>query len=99
MRKNTINFTKTELTNLAPAEPGRRISYFDSKMPGLELRVTDTGTKSFSVCKWINGKKERIVLGRYNPDAIQSPEFDKEPLSVLGNNPGLSIEQARVLTA
>jgi len=68
-------------------------------MAGLELRVTDAGTKSFSVYRWVNGKSQRIVLGRYNPDAVQSPEFEKDPLSVLANNPGLSIEQARQLAA
>ena len=99
MRKNTINFTKNELAKLAPAEPGRRHCYYDSNMSGLELRVRDAGTKSLSVYKWVNGKNHRIVLGRYNSDAIQSPEFDKDPLSVLANNPGLSIEQARQLAA
>jgi len=83
MRKNTINFTKTELAKLAPAEQGRRNCDYDSNMAGLELRVTDSGTKSFSVYKRVNGKSQRIVLGRYNPDAVQSPEFEKDPLSVL----------------
>ncbi len=97
MNRNKINFTKSELSRLAKSEPGRRRCYYDTNTPGLELRVTDSGTKSFSVYKWINGKNHRIVLGRFNPDAIQTPEFQKDPLSVLGNNPGLSIEQARVL--
>lgn len=97
MNRNKINFTKSELSRLAKSEPGRRRCYYDTNTPGLELRVTDSGTKSFSVYKWINGKNHRIVLGRFNPDAIQTPDFQKDPLSVLANNPGLSIEQARVL--
>lgn len=68
-------------------------------MDGLELRVTDAGGKSFSVYKWINGKTKRVVLGRYVPDAMQVPGFDDDPLQVLGNNPGLSIEHARQLAA
>ncbi len=97
MNRNKINVTKSELSRLAKSEPGRRRCYYDINTPGLELRVTDSGTKSFSVYKWINGKNHRIVLGRFNPDAIQTPDFQKDPLSVLANNPGLSIEQARVL--
>jgi len=68
-------------------------------MKGLELRVTDRGGKSFSVYRWLNGRAVRTVLGRYNPDAIQSDEFNKNPLSALSNNAGLSIEQARMLAA
>ena len=99
MRKKTINFTKSSIAQLPPAESGKRGCYYDSNVNGLELRVTDTGTKSFSVYRWVNGKTQRVVLGRYNPDAIQSPEFEKDPLSVLANNPSLSIEQARQLAA
>jgi hypothetical protein len=62
------------LPELPKAAPGKRDCYYDTKMPGLELCVT-------------------------NADAIQSPEFDKDPLCVLANNPGLSIEQARHLAA
>ncbi len=99
MSKNKVNFTNYQLAKWHAAEPGKRDCYYDSKMDGLELRVTDTGSKSFSVYKWINGKAKRIVLGRYAPDAMQVPGFDDDPLSVLGNNPGLSIEHARQLAA
>ena len=99
MRKNTMNFTKSQLAELPAAEPGKRNCYYDTKMDGLELRITDTGSKSFSLYKWVNGKNVRLVLGRYNPDAIQAQEFDDDPLCVLTNNPGLGIEHARQLAA
>lgn len=99
MRKNTINFTKSGIVNLPPADPGKRTCYYDSKVDGLELRVTDKGSKSFSVYRWINGKARRIVIGRFSPTAMQGPDFDKDPLSVMGNNPVLSVENARKLAS
>jgi integrase len=99
MSNKKINFTKTTLANLPAASPGKRNCYYDSKIEGLELRVTSAGTKSFSVYRWINGHPQRVVLGRYNPEAVQSSEFNKDPLSTLANNPGLSIEQARQLAS
>lgn len=99
MRKNTINFTKSSIVNLPPAAPGKRDCYYDSKVEGLELRVTEKGSKSFSVYRWVNGKARRVVLGRFSPTAMQGPDFEKDPLSVMGNNPVLSVENARKLAA
>jgi integrase len=99
MRKNTFAFTKTTIKDLPAAPQGKRTCYYDSKLPGLELRITDNGTKSFSVYRWINGRNHRVVLGRYLPTAIQCPEFDKDPLCVLANNASLTIEHARQLAA
>jgi len=99
MGKNTINFIQNQLSKLPAAEPGKRDYYYDSKMDGLQLRISDTGIKSFWAYKWKDGKNVRIMLGRYVPDAMQVPEFDADPLCVLGSNPGLSIEHARQLAA
>src|SRR5205823_5963797 len=63
----------------------------------LELCVTPTGVKTFSVLKWVDGRTRRVVLGRYDGTAKQGYEFDEDPLSVLGNNAGLTLDQARQL--
>ena len=42
MRKKTINFTKSSIAQLPPAEPGKRGCYYDSNLNGLELRVNGT---------------------------------------------------------
>lgn len=34
----------------------------------------------------------RIVLGRYNQDAVKIPELYKDPLSIHANKPELSLE-------
>ena len=76
---------------------GERVNYYDTKVSGLQLCLTPTGVKTFSVHKWVDGKARRVVLGRYDGAAMQSFEFGQNPLCVLGNNPRLTVEQARQL--
>ena len=62
---HVINFTKRSLEALTLPAAGQRVSYQDTKTPGLELRVTSTGTMTFCARRKVNGKAERITLGRY----------------------------------
>lgn len=65
MASSTINFSTTALTAISPPSAGRDV-YRDNKAPGLELRVTVSGTKTFSVFKRTkDGHPERITLGRF----------------------------------
>jgi integrase len=65
---NTINFTKEALTAMRSPEPGQRAVYHDAKTTGLQLRVTHTGVKTFSLFRRIKGGlPERVTLGRF-PD-------------------------------
>ncbi|CAM5999220.1 unnamed protein product [Sphagnum balticum] len=97
MAKNHLLFSKTKLEELQPSTDGKRIYYYDSKTEGLELCVNKSGSKTFAVYKWINGGPKRVVLGRFMSDALQSAEFERNPLCVLGKNPNLNVEQARRL--
>jgi integrase len=66
--ENKINFTKAIIDALPIPELGKRDTYHDAKTTGLQLRITSTGIKSFSVYRRIKGgNPERITLGRY-PD-------------------------------
>jgi len=80
-----------------PPTEGKRAYFYDLKTEGLELTITPAGVKTFSAYKWVNGRPRRLTLGRFNPNALQCSEFDADPLAVLGNNPGLTLEQARQL--
>lgn len=60
-----INFTKTAINGLPLPESGKRAEYWDSKTPGLAVRVTSAGVKSFTVLRRVDGKLERVTLGRY----------------------------------
>lgn len=66
--ENKINFTKAVIDALPIPESGKRDTYHDIKTSGLQLRITSTGIKTFSVYRRIKGgDPERITLGRY-PD-------------------------------
>ncbi len=61
-----FNFTKADIDALPIPESGKRDTYQDTKSTGLQLRVSYTGVKTFSVFKRIKGgNPERITLGRY----------------------------------
>lgn len=63
---NKFNFKKSEIDALPIPETGKRDTYHDTKTKGLQLRVTHTGIKTFSVFKRAKrGNPERITLGRY----------------------------------
>lgn len=69
MARNRFNFTKVGIEALPVPEAGRRATYHDTKTNGLQIRVTPSGVKTFSVFRWVKGdaKPERITLGRF-PD-------------------------------
>ena len=61
-----IKFSKTELSKLPTPEAGKRVTYMDTEIPGLQLRVTGLGVKTFLVRRRIQGQEsERITLGRF----------------------------------
>lgn len=64
---NKINFIKASLDALPLPAAGKRNYYYDVKMRGLGISITSNGAKSFIVYRWVNGKPERVTLGRY-PD-------------------------------
>lgn len=65
--KKTLSFTKPLLEPLPNAEPGKRDYYCDARVRGLQLMVTDHGSKTFAVYRRIAGRPTRYTLGRF-PD-------------------------------
>src|SRR5579864_6523429 len=62
-----LNFTKTSIKALPKAPAGKRLTYRDTKIPGLELRVTPSGVKTFSVFRRVKGGgPERITVGVFS---------------------------------
>lgn len=71
--KNTrFNFTKRSLEDLDTPSKGRRFYYYDEKVRGLGISITDKGTISFLVYRKIDGRPERITLGRYPDLSIEN---------------------------
>lgn len=63
-----VNFTKAIIEAAEVTSKGRRLVLRDSKVSGLQCRVTPTGVKTFSVFRRVKGgRPERITLGRF-PD-------------------------------
>src|SRR5207237_9227102 len=68
-RPKRLLIARTKLTEQRIADlpnPCRGASYtYDSLAPSLSIRVTAAGVRSFVVVKKINGKTNRITLGRF----------------------------------
>lgn len=61
------NFTKHFLANISPPPDNKRSYYYDSRVNGLLIQVTNNGVKSYQVYKWIKNKPVRVTLGKF-PD-------------------------------
>jgi integrase len=69
---NKFNFTKRGLDALPFPDKGKRAYYYDTKVHGLGVAVTDKGTITFLVYRKIEGRPERITLGRYPDLSIEN---------------------------
>lgn len=47
-------------------DPSKRLDFRDELMPGLVLRISTSGTKTFCLHKRINGKMRRLTIGRFH---------------------------------
>src|SRR5271166_2044670 len=65
----------------APVPMGGRIEYFDAGFPGLALRVTENGRKSWSLFYRFNGRLRRFTIGRY--PAIKPAQARLEAITAL----------------
>ncbi len=61
---NRFPFTKTSLEAIKPPEASRD-TYLDSRQPGLQLRVTSAGSKTFVCVRKVVGKPVRATLGKF----------------------------------
>ena len=67
MASHKLNFTKAALLKAPAPTKGKRDYYYDLKEQGLQMAVTPGGSKSFYLYKRVDGRPERILLGRF-PD-------------------------------
>ncbi|MCX7147281.1 MAG: Arm DNA-binding domain-containing protein, partial [Sulfuritalea sp.] len=66
-KSNRENFTAERIAKFqfVPSKQGKlnQTFYWDGKTPGLGLRVTATGSKSYIFEAWLHGKSCRITIG------------------------------------
>ena len=77
---------KTKLTaqgiKALPIPESGRVDYQDDTLPGLVLRVTSSGRKTFSVSYWQRGKRPRVTLGITEDSPRPGPGADIKTLSL-----------------
>ncbi len=80
------NLTELGITRIKAAPRGKRVEYHDGQAPGLTLRVTDKGHKSWSVYYYRGIKHQRITL-RYRPaDEGTSVPPEQHDVRILPNH-------------
>lgn len=90
MADNKLNFTKRELDSLPLPEKGKRVYFYDIKIPGLGISITASGSKTFIVYRKVNGRPERVTLGRYPTISIEQARSKAAEVNLLiskGDNP------------
>lgn len=90
MSERHLSFSRAVLNKLPLPEPGKRVYYYDLKTPGLALGVTPKGTKTFVVYRKIQGRPERITLGRYpelSIDEARALAHETNAAVARGGNP------------
>lgn len=60
-----LNLNKAVIESIEPPEKGQRVEIKDARTPGLILRVTDKGTRTFSLYRRVRGVPKRIKLGTW----------------------------------
>lgn len=79
MSISAIKFTNKTVQNLHPPLLGRK-EFKDLDITGLYLRITSSGTKSFSFRGYLYGKQQRFTIG--NLDSMSFPEIKAEAIRI-----------------
>lgn len=88
-----VNLTAEKVESWGKPPEGKRLEVFDSAVPGLVLRITDKGVKTFAVRYRHKGRSVRYTIGKTPP--IKLKEARATALQVLaasrqGDNPAAS---------
>jgi hypothetical protein len=82
-----FNFSQDKIGRIPPSPSGKRKTYYDTGLPGLTLRVTETGAKTFVLQKKIHGRARKIRLGNFTGgiDVREARKRAISELSKIGN--------------
>jgi integrase len=96
MARRTLN--DRIIKALKPAKPGKRAEIFDSIVPGLSVRVTDTGAKSFTLVTRYPGSSNpaRRALGAYGEITLEQARVKaRHWLELVGRGVDPHVERER----
>jgi integrase len=100
MPSDRFNFTKASIEALPLPATGERATYHDLHTTGLQLRVSASGNKTFSLYKRAKGgKPERITLGSFS-DGVTVEQARTKALKLKsamsdGTSPTMALRAAR----
>lgn len=80
MATRSFSFTKSAIAAL-PVAPSGRVTYRDTRTPGLILRVGPSGNKSFYWYRKVNGRPVRVLVGRFPALTVEQARRSCEKLS------------------
>ena len=80
-KQRRVKLTEARVRAITAAEQGKRIRVFDAEQPGLLLRVTDTGSKSWKLLRKIGGKVVEATIGGW--PALPVEQARKEAARML----------------
>jgi integrase len=99
--ENTFNFTKKSIDALPLPSFNKRLYFYDSKVPGLELIVTCQGTKSFKVYRRFGNTPVRVSIGKYTQMTIEEARIKAQKVIselISGKNPNEEKKKVRAET-
>ena len=70
-KEKKLNFNKTNILGLTLPEKGKISYYYDIQVSGLGIMLFPSGTKTFFVYKRVNGRPDKIKLGRFPQMSVE----------------------------
>jgi integrase len=100
MARNQLNFTKASIESLPLPAANQRIVYYDTRVEGLQLRISGRGTKSFCVYRWLSSeaKPERVTIGKYPYISIEQARAKATEINAMiaqGKNPNAPMREVK----
>lgn len=80
-KSNKFNFSSKRLEKLIAPQNGQTI-FWDAKTPGLGIRITKNGVKSFILQARLHSKTIRITIGYVNTWSIEEAQAEARKLAV-----------------
>lgn len=93
----TVKLTAAAVERAKPPKTGRR-ELWDSVLPGLHVRITENGTKTYNLMTRLRGKQFRMALGRHGAiDLTNARRKAREALELveLGKDPRVEKRRLR----
>ena len=98
-KRNSTMLTDAAVGKIGKAPPGKRIERFDAGQPGLSIRITERGVKSWSVYYHLAEKHHRMTIGHWPTVGVKAARIKaaevKEQVNA-GIDPKIALEAQRI---